>query len=233
MATFTYTPDRPATESCQPRANQVRLGTYEQRITFGINPFRDTWSLTFTNRSTSDIAGIIAFLKARDGLETFEWTTPFSETAQFICTEWNARLESCNYRTVEAEFELRYEPGATNIATPLGTPLAFTWIPDFTADQSYATNARTFEFGDGYTKRVKFGINAQTEQWSLQFRNRTNAERDEIRTFLRQMRGKASFQWTDPLTSVTSSYVCGEWSTQYNNHNNNDIQASFRRVFEL
>jgi len=232
MATFTYTPDRPASESSAPRVSQTRLGTYEQRVTFGINPFRDTWSLTFSNRSTSDIADIIAFLKARDSLESFEWTTPFSETAQFICTNWNARLESCDYRTVEAEFELRYEPGSTNPAIPAGTPTTFTWIPDFTADFGYVSNTKTFRFGDGYTKRVKFGLNAQTETWNLQFRNRTNTERDQIRTFLRQARGQTAFSWTDPLTSASGKYICAEWSTQYNNHNNNDIQASFRRVFE-
>lgn len=232
MATFTYTPDRPATESSQPRVSQTRLGAYEQRTTFGINPFRDTWSLSFTNRSTSDIAGIIAFLKARDGLETFEWTTPFSETAQFICTDWNARLESCDYRTVEAEFELRYEPGQTNIATPAGTATTFTWIPDFTADQSYQSNTQTFQFGEGYTKRLKFGLNAQTEAWNLQFRNRTNTERDAIRTFLRQARGSTAFTWTDPLTAADGKYVCAEWSTTYNNHNNNDLQMTLRRVFE-
>ena len=232
MATFTYTPDRPASESSAPRVSQARLGTYEQRVIFGINPFRDTWSLTFSNRSTSDIADIIAFLKARDGLESFEWTTPFSETAQFICTNWNARLESCDYRTVEAEFELRYEPGSTNPAIPAGTPTTFTWIPDFTVDFGYESNTKTFGFGEGYTKRVKFGLNAQTETWNLQFRNRTNTERDQIRTFLRQARGQAAFSWTDPLTSAGGKYICAEWSTQYNNHNNNDIQASFRRVFE-
>lgn len=232
MATFTYTPDRPASESSQPRVNKTRLGAYEQRTVFGINPFRDTWSLSFSNRSTSDVAGIIAFLKARDGLEAFEWATPFNETAQFICTNWNARLESCDYRTVEAEFELRYEPGQTNIAVPAGTAATFTWISDFTADQNYESNTRTFQFGEGYTKRLKFGLNAQTETWNLQFRNRSNAERDAIRTFLRQARGSTAFTWTDPLTATDGRYVCAEWSTTYNNHNNNDIQAAFRRVFE-
>ncbi len=232
MATFTYVPDRPASESSQPRFNQTRFGPYEQRVEFGINPFRDTWSVAFSNRSTSDIAGIIAFLKARDGLETFEWTTPFNETAQFICTSWNARLESCNYRTVEAQFELRYEIAQTNIAIPAGDATTFTWIPDFTTEQSYQSNARTFQFGDGYTGRLKFGLNAQTETWNLQFRNRTNTERDQIRTFLRQARGQAAFTWTDPLTAEAGKYVCSEWSTQYNNHNNNDVQASFRQVFE-
>lgn len=232
MAIFTYTPDRPISESSQPRVNQTRLGTYEQRITFGINPFRDTWDLSFTNRNTSDIAGIVDFFKARDALESFEWTTPFGETAQFICTNWNTRLESCNFRTVEAEFELRYEPGQTNIATPAGTPVTFTWIPDFAADQSYQSNTQTFQFGEGYTKRLKFGFNAQTEIWNLQFRNRTETERDQIRLFLRQARGQTAFTWTDPLTAATGKYVCSEWSIQYNNYNNNDIQVAFRRVFE-
>jgi phage-related protein len=232
MATFTYIPDRPATETSTPRVNQVRLGAYEQRLVYGINPFRDTWSLRFSNRSTSDATDILDFLKARDGQETFEWETPFGETAQFICAKWSASLDSCNFRSINAEFELRYEAGETNIAIPAGTATTFTWIPDFTATQEYESNVRTVNFGDGYTQRLKFGLNPQQEIWSLEFRNRTNTERDQIRTFLRQARVQTAFTWTDPLTSSTGKYVCAEWSTRYNNHNNNDIQASFRRVFE-
>jgi phage-related protein len=232
MATFTYIPDRPATETSQPRVSQTRLGTYEERTTFGINPFRDTWNLTFSNRSTSDIAGIVTFLKARDGLETFEWVTPFNETAQFICTEWDVRLESCNYRTVIAAFELLYEPSATNASIPAGTATTFTWIPDFTAEHKYKSNTNTFMYGEGYTKRLKFGLNAQTESWNLQLRNRTNTERNQIRTFLRQARGQTAFMWTDPLTGVPGKYTCTDWTTTFNNHNNNDIQTSFKKVFE-
>jgi phage-related protein len=232
MATFTYIPDRPASEASQPRVNQVRFGAYEQRVISGINPFRDTWTLKFANRSAADITAIVAFLKARDGLETFEWTTPFSETAQFICTDWAVILESCNYSTVNAQFELRYEPGATNLVTPSGTATTFTWIPDFTADQKYQANTQAFSFGDGYTKRVKLGLNAQTETWNLQLRNRTNTERDEIRTFLKQARGQSAFAWVDPASGISGKYVCSEWSTTFNQHNNNDIQASFRKVFE-
>lgn len=232
MATFTYTPDRPASESSKPRVLEVRFDNYEQRDIFGINPFRDSWSLTFSNRNIADVAAIVDFLKARDGSEAFEWTTPFNETAQFICLNWDVTLESCNYRTVKAEFELSYELAATNLPVPAGTATTFTWIPDFAADFGYKSNTKTFSFGDGYTGRMKFGINQQAETWNLQFRNRDNTERDQIRTFLRQARGETAFSWADPLTSVVGKYVCFEWSTQYNNHNNNDIQASFRRVFE-
>lgn len=125
MSTFTYTPDRPATESSRPRVRTTRLGAYEQRTTFGINPFRDTWSLRFSNRSISDANGIDAFLRACDGQESFEWVTPFGETAQFRCSEWSVRLESCDYRSVDAEFELQYDPGATNPALPAGDATTF------------------------------------------------------------------------------------------------------------
>jgi phage-related protein len=232
MSTFTYTPDRPATESSRPRVRTTRLGAYEQRTTFGINPFSDTWSLRFTNRSISDANGIDAFLRACDGQESFEWVTPFGETAQFRCSEWSVRLESCDYRSVDAEFELQYDPGATNPALPAGDATTFIWIPDFTADLRYNTNVRTVQFGDGYTQRLKFGLNAQDEAWSLQFRNRTNTERDAIRTFLRQARGRTAFAWTDPISNAAGKYVCADWSTTFNNHNNNDLQLTLRRVFE-
>ena len=232
MSIFTYTPDRPATESSSPRTRITRFGTAEHRATFGINPFRDTWNVSFSNRSIDDISDIHAFLSDSDGRASFTWTTPFDETAQFVCSEWTARVESCNYRTIEAEFELRYDAGTEGIAAPAGDATMFIWIPDFTADLRYKTNAQTIQLGDGYTQRFKFGLNAQEEGWSLQFRNRTNAERNAIRTFLRQARGRTAFNWTDPLSSITGRYVCAEWSATYNNHNNNDLQMTLRRVFE-
>lgn len=231
MSTFTYIPDRPATESSSPRVRLTRFGTYEQRTTFGVNPFRDSWSLRFGHRSISDASAIDAFLRARDGQESFEWETPFGETAQFRCSEWSVRLESCDYRSVDAQFELQYEAGATNPALPAGDATTFTWIPDFTADLRYRSNPRVMQFGDGYAQRLKIGLNAQDEPWALQFRNRSNTERDAIRTFLRQARGRTAFSWTDPL-GVSGQYVCSDWAITFNNHNNNDIKLTLRRVFE-
>lgn len=232
MATFTYIPDRPATETSAPRAKAVFLGNYEQRGIQGINPFRDSWDLSFSGRSTADADAILNFFSARNGIEAFEWTTPFNETGQFVASDWQASIDSCNLRTVSAKFELTYLPDKTNVVTPSPSGTTFTWIPDFVANFERKSNAKQAAFGDGYSQRFAIGFNQQSEQWTLEFKNRTNAERDAIRVFLRQMRGQSAFSWTDPITSAVNKFICNEWSTTFDNHNNNTISATFQRRFE-
>ena len=88
------------------------------------------------------------------------------------------------------------------------------------------------KLGEGYAQRFTFGLQAQSESWRLQFRNRSNAERTLIRAYLRGARGVESFQWTDPRSGAAGQYVCSEWSIEYRAFNSNDISATFRRVTE-
>lgn len=232
MATFTYTPDRPATENSAPRVDVALLGGYEQRNILGINPFRDSWDLNFSARSVADAEAILNFFSARNGIEAFEWTTPFGETGQFVASDWGASLDSCNLRTISAKFDLTYLPNQTNVVTPSPSGVTFTWVPDFIANFERKSNIKQALFGDGYSQRIAFGVNQQDESWSLEFKNRTNTERDEIRGFLRGARGQSAFSWTDPITSSVNKFICNEWSTTFNNYNNNTITATFQRRFE-
>lgn len=232
MTVFTYVPDFPAQETTTPRVSQLAYPSYEQRTTFGINPLQDSWSLTFSGRTAADRDGIYAFLKARAGIEPFEWETPFGETGSFICSSWDTTLDSCNYNTITATFELQYVPGGPNLTLPAVPAAAFSYIPEFSAQQSFDSRARTTTFGDGYRQRVAFGLLPQEEAWNLSFQNRTNAERGQIRDYLRGAKGVTAFTWTDPRSGEVGKFVCNEWSTEYVNFNNSNINATFRRVFE-
>jgi phage-related protein len=232
MPTFTWVPDVPASESSAPRVSSVELGGYRQRPAYGINPYRDTWSLRFSSRSVSDTAAIYNFLDARKGVETFTWTPPFGETAQFVCTKWTTTLDSCRFSTVEATFELAYVPGGTNPVTQAAPTTAFTWIVDYAARKEYDTRVKPVEYGDGYIQRYRFGLNPQREVWSVQLSKRSNAERDAIRTFLRGARGVTTFQWTDPQTGALGYYTCTDWTISYNGFNNNDVQLQLTRTIE-
>lgn len=113
MATFTYTPSFPATQTSQPRVRRFQAGDgYEQRVTFGLNYDLKEWDLTFDNRSDADAAAITGFLEARGGVESFTWTPPItgSNPAQFICSEWQISLNSCNLNTITAKFRQVAEP---------------------------------------------------------------------------------------------------------------------------
>ena len=230
--TFTFAPDFPCTESSKPRVNRMAVLSAEQRATFGINPQEDKWDLSFSALTATTRDGIFGYLDARRGAVPFTWTTPFGETASWVCADWSTVLETCNYNSIRASFELQYVAGGPNLSTPAAPTVAFGFVPDFTADLSYEGQAKVIKFGDGYAQRFTMGLSAQSESWRLQFRNRSNAERALIRNYLRGARGVSSFQWTDPRSGVVGRYACPEWSIEYRRFNNNNINATFRRVFE-
>jgi phage-related protein len=232
MATFTITPDRPISESSAPRARRTVFPNYEQRTTFGINPMVDTWDLVFSARTATERDDLFEFFEDTRGIDTFQWTTPFGETASFICQSWDTTLDSCNLNTVQATFELQYTPQGPNLSTPAAPTGSFVWLPEFAAKHSYQSRAKVTSLGDGYKQRILMGLSPQEETWSLAFNNRTDTERNEIRDFLRGAKGTVPFEWEDPRSTQALRFVCAEWNIEYSNYNNNQIQATFRRVFE-
>lgn len=111
MATFTYTPSFEATEASKPRARKFQAGDgYEQRVRFGLNIDTKEWSLTFLNRTDTERDGILAFLEARAGVESFDWTSPRGIAGKYVCEEWQASLLNCNNNTITATFRQVFEP---------------------------------------------------------------------------------------------------------------------------
>jgi phage-related protein len=108
----------------------------------------------------------------------------------------------------------------------------FTWTPSFNSPESSQPRVIKTELGDGYQQRIRMGLNSDPKTWDLQFNNRTDAERDQIRTFLEARAGAESFDWTTPWNQVGRKWVCEEWSIDPTNCNNNQIRAKFRQVFE-
>lgn len=230
--TFTTTPDFPVEERSTPRFRRVDLGNYTQQRPDGINLYTDTWPLRFSAKSDADRSTILSYLEARNGVTPFQWTTPFGETAQFICSEWETSLDYCGLSTVSATFTNIYVPGASNLPTVSAPVTAFTWIPEFSASRKYNARPKVMQFGDGYAHNLRFGLNPQEDSWSLTFDNRTNAERDAIRAYLRGTANTSFFTWQTPL-GLTAQFTCQEWSTRYTAYNNNSISATFTRVFNF
>ena len=107
----------------------------------------------------------------------------------------------------------------------------FTYTPSFEATESSKPRVRKTQFGDGYRQSIRFGLNTDPKEWTLQFSNRTDSERDQITAFLDARGGVESFDWTSPR-NIAGKYVCEEWQVTLSNCNNNQIQATFRQVFE-
>ena len=104
MATFTWPPAYQASATVSPRVLSGMFGDgYAQRIADGINTMPRRWSLTFNN-VLSISNEIDAFLTARRGYESFDWTPPDGIAGKFTCREWNYSHVAPNARTITATF---------------------------------------------------------------------------------------------------------------------------------
>lgn len=87
--TFTYSPDYGAQMTQKPRVLTAQFGDgYQQRVADGINTAPRTWRLAFNSRTNAEIAPILAFLQARGGVESFNWTDPDGVAGVYLCSEW-------------------------------------------------------------------------------------------------------------------------------------------------
>lgn len=109
MATFTWDCAPVPELTKQPRVLMTNFGDgYVQRAKDGINTVRAVYSLFF-GRNNTDADAIIAFLDARGGSESFDWTPPGgSSSIKAICREYHRVLEK-NGSVVTATFEQVFE----------------------------------------------------------------------------------------------------------------------------
>lgn len=99
MAVFNFRPTS-ADQSKKPRVNIASFGDgYEQREKDGLNNNLMTWSLQFQSVPITDADAIDAFLDARGGAESFDWTPPDKPTGKYKCEEWR-RSPSAEFDTV-------------------------------------------------------------------------------------------------------------------------------------
>lgn len=111
MATFTWVPDFGSPASYAPRVKQAKFGDgYIQRAADGINVNPASFSLTFTGRSDGERAAVVAFLDARGGVESFDWTPPGAVSAsKWICGKYGYTPVAYDVNTINATFEQVYE----------------------------------------------------------------------------------------------------------------------------
>jgi len=111
MANFTYTPSFQVDLEEAPRVRTVQFGDgYEHRLEFGRNTQPKKWSLQFLNRDDTERDGILAFLRARGGAESFDWIDSTGYAGKWVCQEWRTSLLNCNNNTITAVFREVFEP---------------------------------------------------------------------------------------------------------------------------
>ena len=101
------------------------------------------------------------------------------------------------------------------------------------AQKSSKPKMRMTQFGDGYEQRTTFGLNQNPKEWSLTWRNITEANADTIEAFLdARAADGASFDWTPPDTATSYKWVCQQWDKTIPYTGRATITATFRQVFE-
>ncbi len=112
MTTFTWTPEFGADGGYSPNVVVNKFGDgYEQRILAGMNSLPVSWNLQFANRESAEGLAIMAFLNAREGVESFEWTPPLeTDPLVFVCRKWNKIPQKGSRLTIMATFDQVFEP---------------------------------------------------------------------------------------------------------------------------
>jgi phage-related protein len=106
--TFSWRPDYDSKLSQEPNVSVTKFGDgYEQRTPNGINNNPETWSVEFT-RSSASFPDVLAFIQARNGVESFYWTTPFNQTKVFVCRKWGL-VRKEGHSVMSMDFEQVFE----------------------------------------------------------------------------------------------------------------------------
>jgi phage-related protein len=110
MATFTWTPDKGVDRTFKPRVNEAKFGDgYGQRSADAINNLDESWSLSFTVRTATEIAAIEAFLATAKGVSNFDWTTPAGNNQKFVCRSWSSSYNYSGDNSLQATFDRVFE----------------------------------------------------------------------------------------------------------------------------
>jgi phage-related protein len=88
-------------------------------------------------------------------------------------------------------------------------------------------------FGDGYVQRSDHTMNCQVELYYVEFRNKTEAQTVDIKTFLEIHGGWAPFKWTPPDPwDDEGAFICENWKVSFNEHTSYSIVAIFERLLD-
>ena len=104
--------------------------------------------------------------------------------------------------------------------------------PTYGIQKRSAPVVRKVQFGDGYEKRLSYGINQNPKTYNLTFEV-SETDADTIETFLdARAADNEAFDFTPPGDAISSKFVCETWSKSIPYLNRATIQATFRQVFE-
>lgn len=108
---FEWVPDRNFTRDNTPVIYETQFDDgYRMRTAPVINNFKESWSIGFKNRTTTEINAIVDFLKSTNGVEAITWTPPGEVTAvNVLATKWNKTYITNDISSLSVTFDRVYE----------------------------------------------------------------------------------------------------------------------------
>ena len=97
----------------EPRVTETQFGDgYSQRSAEGINTLTEMWDVSIEEADNQVADEIIAFLRARGGVEVFEWTPRWGTDPILVVTSggWKRTGAGDGASTISVRFKRVYEP---------------------------------------------------------------------------------------------------------------------------
>jgi phage-related protein len=112
MADLPIQPDYSSGMNKQPRVHKIGYGDgYEQRSAKGLNNNLEKWNLTWDDLTDAEIATLLDFFDALNGVATFSWQSPYASTPKkYVCDKWDPIPVSDNSHRLSASIYQVPEP---------------------------------------------------------------------------------------------------------------------------
>jgi len=122
----------------------------------------------------------------------------------------------------------------TNVLTDVfGAAYEDTTTAEFSFDRGISRqtkiNVLTSTFGDGYSQRVRTGINPKMEKFGVTFKHRTNEETKVLAAFFDN---KSADNFDIVLNGDTIKVTAEEYEINYAHDNTHTIRTTLNRVYE-
>jgi phage-related protein len=105
--------------------------------------------------------------------------------------------------------------------------------PNYGATKQSQPRVRNVQFGDGFSQRLRYGLNQDAKVWDLTWEHISEADSDTIEAFLEARGGAEDFEWSPPDETETYKWICQRWSKRLTASGLNSLSATFQQVFEV
>lgn len=125
--------------------------------------------------------------------------------------------------------------GNSPAANPSKWTTSFYWTPSYSSSTDLIQRKVQVQFGDGYSQRMKDGINSSSLNFNLVFDSRSDDEARSILHFVEQKGGVEPFIYNHPtiFNKTGLKYIAIDPKLSTSSYNINNVTLTLQRVFDI